>query len=107
VQVELLPEALTELHAARLWYEERRTGLGDELYHETLDVLARIGEAPGAYPRWPGAEGPEFIVRKAPVRRFPYLVAFEVRGDRVAVLAVAHAKRRPLYWIGRQGRGAG
>lgn len=105
MQVELLREALTELHAARLWYGEQRTGLGEEFFHETLDALTRIGESPEAYPRWPGTESFRFIVRKAPVRRFPYRLAFETRADRVVVVAVAHAKRRPLYWVGRESRG--
>jgi len=105
VLVELLPEALAELPGGRLWYEERRTGLGDEFFQETLDTLARIGETPEAYPLWPGTEGFGFPVRKAPLRRFPYRVVFETRADRVMALAVAHAKRRPLYWIGRLGAG--
>ncbi|MFI5403593.1 MAG: type II toxin-antitoxin system RelE/ParE family toxin [Planctomycetota bacterium] len=104
MRVELLREAVTELHHARLWYEDQRTGLGDEFFHEALDTFARIGEAPEAYPRWPGTDRFEFIVRKAPVRRFPYRIAFEMRTDRVVIVAVAHGKRRPLYWVDRQGR---
>lgn len=103
MRVDLLPEALTELHAAGLWYEERRTGLRDEFFDEVSAVFTRIGEAPGVYPRWPGTESAQVVVRKAPVRRFPYRIAFETRADHVLVLAVAHAKRRSLYWIGREG----
>jgi hypothetical protein len=40
-------------------------------------------------------------VHKAIIKRFPYLVAFEVHPDHALVLAIAHAKRRPLYWLAR------
>ena len=39
--------------------------------------------------------------RKATIQRFPYVIAFEERERRVLLLAVAHAKRRPLYWLTR------
>jgi hypothetical protein len=31
----------------------------------------------------------------------PYLVAFELHAESMLVLAVAHAKRQPLYWLAR------
>jgi hypothetical protein len=48
VLVELLPEALAELHTTRLWYEEQRIGLGDDFFREPLEAMTRIGEAPEA-----------------------------------------------------------
>jgi hypothetical protein len=41
------------------------------------------------------------MIRKATIHRFPYLIAFESHEQHVLVLAVAHAKRRPLYWLTR------
>ena len=43
------------------------------------------------------AAGP--MIRKATIHRFPYVIAFEKHEQHVLVLAVAHAKRRPLYWL--------
>jgi hypothetical protein len=34
-------------------------------------------------------------------QRFPYVIAFEKHEHHVLVLAVAHTKRRPLYWLTR------
>ena len=31
----------------------------------------------------------------------PYVIAFEKHEQHVLVLAVAHAKRKPLYWLTR------
>ena len=48
------------------------------------------------------ARGPQArLIRKATIQRFPYVIAFEKHKQHVLVLAVAHAKRRPLYWLTR------
>ena len=104
MRVELHPEARTELRAAAVWYEERRDGLGDEFVGEVSEVLARISHSPEQYSRWPGTERGSGIVRKAAVRRFPYLIAFEIGAGTAFVLAVAHARRLPVYWLARAGR---
>jgi hypothetical protein len=41
------------------------------------------------------------VIRKATIQRFPYVIAFEERERHLLVLAVAHSKRRPLYWLTR------
>jgi len=74
VRLELHPEAQAELRSAALWYDERRPGLGDEF----------MGE-----------------VSAATIQQFPYVIAFEKHERHVLVLTVAHAKRRPLYWLTR------
>ena len=38
------------------------------------------------------------MIRKSTIQRFPYVIAFEKHEQHVLVLAVAHAKHRPLYW---------
>ena len=43
----------------------------------------------------------ELPVRSAPVRRFPYRIAYLVVDDNIHVLAVAHLRRKPQYWHGR------
>ncbi len=40
-------------------------------------------------------------VRRAPVSRYPYHLAYLVADDEIYVLAVAHDHRRPTYWTGR------
>jgi hypothetical protein len=61
--------------------------------------LIESADAPESYPAWPGtrAEGP--LIRKATIQRFPYVIAFEEHERHLLVLAVAHSKRRPLYWL--------
>jgi len=52
---------------------------------------------PTRHGRGTRAEGP--LIRKATIQRFPYVIAFEKHEQHVLILAVAHSKRRPLYWL--------
>jgi plasmid stabilization system protein ParE len=64
-------------------------------------MLDRLAESPGSFPPWPGVPATPVTLRRAVVSRFPYVIAFHADADRALVLAVAHAKRRPLYWLTR------
>jgi plasmid stabilization system protein ParE len=101
VRLELHPEAQVELRSAALWYEERRPGLGDEFLSEISASLDRVSDAPESYPPWPRTRAADPVIRKATIQRFPYVIAFEEHEQHLLVLAVAHAKRRPLYWLTR------
>jgi plasmid stabilization system protein ParE len=101
VRLELHPEARAELRSAALWYDEQRQGLGDEFIADVSATLDRIGGTPESYPAWPRTRATGPLIRKATIQRFPYVIAFEKHEQHVLVLAVAHAKRRPLYWLTR------
>jgi plasmid stabilization system protein ParE len=104
VRLELHPDARAELRSAALWYDEQRPGLGDEFIAEVSATLDRIGGAPESYPAWPGTRAAGAPIRKATIQRFPYVIAFEKHEkheQHVLVLAVAHSRRRPLYWLTR------
>ena len=104
MRVEFHPKARTEIRSAARWYEEHRSGLGEEFAKEISTALDGIEEAPLSFPLWPGTRGAARAIRKATVKRFPYLIGFEVHEDYLLVIAVAHAKRRPLYWLTRAGQ---
>ncbi len=100
MRVELHPEARVEAREAARWYDGRQAELGRELLAELDQVLARMVDFPESFPRW-RRTGRFGVIRKASLTRFPYLVPYRVEEDRLYVLAVAHASRRPLYWLGR------
>jgi plasmid stabilization system protein ParE len=103
-RVRVEPEAKQELAAAAAWYERQRKGLGYELVAEVDAVFAAISRSPDRFPLYPRV-APELGVRRAAARRFPYSIAFIELPAAIRVLAVAHEKRRPGYWVGRlQGR---
>ena len=107
MHVELHPEARAEVRVAALWYEERRAGWGDRFVERVDEVLQRLEDTLTIYPIWPGTDAAPISIRKALVEQFPYLVAFELHAERVLILAVAHAKRQPLYWLARTSRTPG
>lgn len=99
-RLRLEPEASEELHAAVQWYEGRRVGLGGEFLTEIHRVLRIIQEHPAFGTPVPGV--PEKLgARRVPVRRFPYAIAFVELENEVRVLAIAHHRRLPGYWLDR------
>jgi toxin ParE1/3/4 len=77
----------------------RRTappGLGAAFATEVDLTLARIVQAPLAYPRVQGA------THRALVRRFPYAIYFHAMSDEIVVLGVIHARRHPQRWQPRR-----
>ena len=97
--VEASPEARTEILEASAYYEDAREGLGDDFLDCVQEGFARIAEAPEAQSPAPGVEDVE--VRIARIRRFPYHLIFLELPDEIRVVAVAHVRRRPGYWLER------
>jgi plasmid stabilization system protein ParE len=84
--------------AAR-WYETHHSGLGVEFLDAVDAAVARIAEGPRVGSPVPGVS--DLAIRRRPVRRFPYHVVYVELSDRLQVLAIAHDRRRPGYWIDR------
>ena len=91
-----LPLAREELNEAAAFYEARVPGLGsallDDVEHavETLRENPRIGV--------PVRRG----FRKTILRRFPFSIIYVERGEELVIVAIAHQRKRPGYWRGRQ-----
>jgi toxin ParE1/3/4 len=90
--VVLRPDAQADVQAARDWYEQQRPGLGRDFTDAVDEVLTRIAAFPKLYPVVLRD------VRRAKLRRFPYLVYYRVLTDRAEVLAVLHGSRDPQVW---------
>lgn len=86
------PRADLDIEAAFLWYEKEQSGLGLEFLDELRGVYNQIVEGPFKYPHLRSG------VRRALVRRFPYIVYFSVETTVIVVLAVLHASRDPAEW---------
>jgi plasmid stabilization system protein ParE len=83
-QIILRPEAEAELAEAFRWYEERMSGLGRE--------FLSVARQPEQYAII------HHNVRRALVRKFPYMILFLDCAEQIVVLAVFHAKRIPHRW---------
>lgn len=94
------PEASAELEDAAIWYNAHRAGLGVEF------VLA-VDEALTLLDQWPELGQPvaaltnDIAARRIPVQRFPYDIVYMEWDDVIRVLAIAHHRRRPGYWLSR------
>lgn len=88
--------AESELNEASAYYARARPGLGDAFVTEVQHAVDALATSPLA------GMAVEQDVRWWLLRRFPYSVLYRVRGDHIRILAIAHQKRRPFYWQGRQ-----
>ncbi|RLS40398.1 MAG: type II toxin-antitoxin system RelE/ParE family toxin [Planctomycetota bacterium] len=96
----VLPAADGEAIAAAIWYEDRRSGLGDEFVTEMRSAFDMIRQNPLNAPKLEYYSGPHEI-RRQMLHRFPYAVVYLCRADEIVVVAVAHSRRRPLHWLNR------
>ena len=92
---EFLEPAQMELEEGVKYYNERRAGLGYDFAKEVADTIARILKYPEAWTKLSKR------TRRCRTKRFPYGVVYQIRGDRILVVAVAHLRRKPWYWRDR------
>ena len=93
-------EADRELEEAVRWYEARRSGLGAELLAAvdiTLEQIVHFPATGSPVPKVPA----ELPVRRRAVEKFPYYVVYLETTSAIRVLAFAHTRRRPGYWLTR------
>jgi toxin ParE1/3/4 len=88
--------AKAELDDAIAWYERRRVGLGGEFQSAVEGAVRRICQNPQA-----GSFYRATRFRYVVVRRFPYVVFYFEGTHFIQVMAVAHGRRRPGYWMNR------
>lgn len=100
IRVVFEPEASTELNEAVSWYDRRHLGLGLELLAEVRIAVDRLAQWPDLGAHVPDV-GEDLHVRRVPVGRFPYHVVYLLGDGFISVIAIAHDRRRPLYWTHR------
>ena len=99
--VRISEDADAEMAEAARWYETHNRGLGTDFLEAVDTVVARIAGTPRMGALVPGVS--DQAIRRRPVRRFPYHVVYMELPDRLQILAIAHDRRRPRYWVGRLG----
>ena len=92
--VEIAPGAERDIGDSFRWYQERNALVADAYRAEVFGAIDKIAEAPLSHP--PDDEGNRHRV----LRRFPYSLYYEVVESTVTILAVAHHRRKPGYWVG-------
>ena len=90
------PAAEAEHLESVAYYESKQAGLGASYLAEFERTMSTVCDAPH---RYPVEKQPD--VRRVRMKRFPFAVLFRESAGSVQVLAIAHIRRRPQYWLGR------
>jgi plasmid stabilization system protein ParE len=88
-EVQVRRAAELDIAEAQVWYETQQTGLGAAFRSEVSQVIDRLAATPLIY------QIVHRDIRRAIVRRFPYLVWYRVAAETVIVLACTYAGRDP------------
>ncbi|HEX7243152.1 MAG TPA: type II toxin-antitoxin system RelE/ParE family toxin [Longimicrobiaceae bacterium] len=93
--VPLLSAVEGELARAAEHYEDEAPHLGEEFLQEFERALERIATFP--------THGTPYIAgpRRVVLQRFPFQIIYSVDVSRPLVVALAHQKQRPGYWLER------
>jgi toxin ParE1/3/4 len=89
--------AVAEIDHEVDYYESRQPGLGAELEDEIDAVLGMISRFPKAAPQWKTRVDRRVVA----LDRFPFTLPYQILGEEIVVLALAHTSRRPGYWSRR------
>jgi len=86
--------AKEDIQVAYDHYEDEKMGLGEEFLNELLKRFDVLSDKPHNY----GFIDNQAIIRDVKIDRFPYVIVFDIIGDKVVVHAVhctyKHPKRR-------------
>ncbi len=77
------------------WCLERSGRAAEGFLRELERGLVLIAEHPKIWPSY------EAGTRRYILRRYPYSIIYREEAGRIVVTAVAHHRRRPLYWVER------
>ena len=92
----ILPAASEELEACVSYYNSQQSNLGTEFLTEFEKTAERIIELPNA------ARAVGDGIRSRPIHRFPFYVLYRTQAEEITIVAIAHRRRRPRYWVGRK-----
>ncbi len=93
-------DAETESYLAALWYEKEQRGLGSLFLSDLQKAYREISRSRDTLPAYEALPANSRF-RRYRMRRFPYVIIFELIDEGALVLAVSHVAQRPGYWIGR------
>lgn len=92
-ELSVTASAQLEIDDALLWYDAITSDLADHLLYQIDLGLQQIALQPSAWPTYAGA------YRHYIIQQFPYAIIYHELPNKIEVLAFAHHKRKPLYWL--------
>lgn len=95
IEADIHPLASRELEDAAKFYEKQAPNLGRRF----LDTVQRAIEHILLFPESSPVVGS--TVRQKTIGRFPYNILYTLEKGEILFVAIAHQKRRPMYWKNR------
>jgi len=95
VELIIAPEAQQDIDEAYRWYEDHRSGLGEEFLGCVDACIQAICRMPERHARV------HEDYRRALLRRFPYALFYEYSEGKVTIYSTFHASRDPNKWRDR------
>ncbi|MBN1998324.1 type II toxin-antitoxin system RelE/ParE family toxin [candidate division KSB1 bacterium] len=92
MHIHFLEPAELELETTVDYYNQQSEGLGFEFAIEVKRTLERIIQFPNAWA--PLSKR----CRRCRVKRFPYGIIYQIRNDKILIIAVMHLHRHPDSW---------
>ena len=89
------PGADDDYAQAFTWYFARSPAVAYDFEREVERCLRLIVQSPLTWPKFDAQR------RRIILRKFPYSLIYEIIEGKPIVLAVAHGRRRPFYWLER------
>jgi len=87
------PDARAEFLLAVQYYENCQSGLGRHFRLVVESAAQDIMESPLLYRM---LHAP---FRRCLLQKFPYAIIYSIEPDHIHIIAVAHTKRKPEYWL--------
>ena len=93
--IEFLSIAQQELDDAITYYNYEQEGLGKRFLSEVVKALKRIEHFPQAW---------QLLTKNSHrclINHFPYGIIYQIREEKILIIAVANLHRKPDYWPDR------
>lgn len=96
--IELSPAAQIDFDDAADWYGSYSDELRITFIAAIDAALELVRRSPASFPVVSGTQ-----VRRAIVRKFPYIILFTLQSDHIFIYSIFHTSRNPIVWRGRVG----
>jgi len=90
-----LDEARTEFLEQIVYYEEQQKGLGNRFRAAVEAAVCLASSRPELGSPW------QLRTRRIFLKGFPFAVVYRIEPSELVIFAIAHFKRHPHYWLGR------
>jgi hypothetical protein len=100
VKLAIDPRASAEL-AREVAHYEAELGLGADLLAEVRRGIREVARHPERWALSPLPRARRLGVRHFVLARFRFTIEYAIRGRVIRVLAIAHMRRKPGYWLSR------